>query len=113
MDSSVGISMDVDTVESASSAMLAATSKVLSLSEMGMASPSSQSQFEIDLGQIGGNSTVEQIIETKPVVPTLYTQKPNEKQPFQKLLDHLLRVSSLLLPNVINLNLFKDTNKQL
>lgn len=89
--------MDVDAVESASSAMLAATSKVLALSEIGMASPSSQSQFEVDIGPIGsvgpaGGSVEEPLEEIKPLVPTLYKQKPGEKQPFQKLLDHLLRV---------------------
>lgn len=98
MNFGMGMAMDVDAVESASSAMLAATSKVLALSEIGMASPSSQSQFEIEIGPIssvvpaGGSLVEEPFEEIKPLVPTLYKQKPGEKQPFQKLLDHLLRV---------------------
>lgn len=98
MNFGMGMAMDVDAVESASSAMLAATSKVLALSEIGMASPSSQSQFEIEIGPIssvvpaGGSLVEEPFEEIKPLVPTLYKQKPAEKQPFQKLLDHLLRV---------------------
>lgn len=95
------IAMDVDSVESsASSAMLAATSKVLG--DIGMASPSSQSQFEVEIGIAGGNATVtnvvEPVVEMKPVLP--FKQKPGEKQPFQKMLDHLLRVRLQLFCNL-------------
>ncbi|CAL8070209.1 unnamed protein product [Orchesella dallaii] len=92
--SSMSMSMDIDSVESASSGILAATSKVLG--EIGLGSPSSQSPFDIDIGNtlnINTTSTMasaverEQIVEAKPV----FKQKPGEKQPFQKLLDHLLR----------------------
>lgn len=93
----MGISMDVDTMESASSAMFAATNKVLALSEIGMASPSSQSQFDIDMGgdTPSGLGNNDHIVEAKPV-PSLYKQKPAEKQPFQKLLEHLNRVTYTL-----------------